>query len=101
MEERGRGLTTIKRRMERDGLWVMEESEADEKNEGGVDKALCAKRKLCESETPSDQLVFPLQLLFFFFVPVLKVVLKTSVAKKKRHHSNTLHSQIFEMLEYL
>lgn len=66
MEERGRGLTTIKRRMERDGLWVMEESEADEKNEGGVDKALCAKRKLCESETPSDQLVFPLQLLFFF-----------------------------------
>lgn len=66
MEERGRGLTTIKRRMERDGPWVMEESEADEKNEGGVDKALCAKRKLCESETPSDQLVFPLQLLFFF-----------------------------------
>ncbi|CAM4677110.1 unnamed protein product [Leuciscus chuanchicus] len=25
----------------------------NEKNEGGVDKALCAKRKLCESETPS------------------------------------------------
>lgn len=60
----------------------MEESEVDEKNEGGVDKALCAKWKLCESETPSVRLVFPLQLLsLFFFVPVLKVVLKTSVAK--------------------
>lgn len=29
--------------MEKDELWVMEESEVDEKNEGGVDKALCAK----------------------------------------------------------
>lgn len=56
----------------------MEGSKAAEKNERGVDKALCAKRKLCESETPSVQLVFPLHHLFCvcLFVPVLKVVHK-------------------------
>lgn len=61
------------RRSVRKRAWPDNDKEADgkiwtvgnEKNEGGVDKALCAKRKLCESETPSVRLVFPLQCLFF------------------------------------
>lgn len=52
--------------MDRDGLWEMEGSEEVEKNERGVDKALCAKRKLCESETPYVQLVFPFTTTSFF-----------------------------------
>ncbi len=65
--------------MDRDGLWEMVGSEEVEKNERGVHKALCAKRKSSVSlKTPYVRLVFPLycNLFFCLFAPVLKVVSK-------------------------
>lgn len=69
--------------MNRDGLREMVGSEEVEKNERGVDKALCAKRKSSVSPKPLMFGLFSplLQLIFCLFVPVLKVVLKTSVVK--------------------
>lgn len=65
---------TIERRMERDGLWVMRKTREElTRHSVRNENSVSLKHLLF--------ILFSLYNVFFFFVPVLKVVLKTSVAK--------------------